>query len=479
MIARHKTLVPFQGFSQQKGFDTMKNNSLRFTKGISFLLISGLTAACVNIVPTEYLWQNFVSQENTPSQEQFGSITDNAGNTYHAFAVGSENFMRKVSATGVELWRVPMKHSATSLTVTQNGIIGVSEKDLSAGIATMIANDGSELWSKTLVKPKSWLSLVSSSPHSLTVAYEEYNTTTSTPEFTYSSFTLDGEESWTYTYDTKNYLHDYYPPFELGNGNIILLLPAAIDESSPDYQPAASTLTSVLLDNNGAEIARHDLGVMTYNNGPFYFMQNDHVYFTRRQGDHSILSRLNTDGSIEWSYIGDELLDCSPPTDDRIACINTEIIEPQYSRNNSLLFVGLDGTLISSTTLPYNVENINKADRVHKLSNILFNGNDKWITKEYVGPSSAINAIDALVPKTFYYKYHVIDQNGVETSSIITAPGKVRFNANIFGDFVIPVAAKETDIPNHANAISDTLYVTGWHGNFGRGNGFVMAYPLK
>lgn len=346
----------------------------------------------------------------------------------------------------------------------------------------MIATDGSELWSKTLVRPVDSLKLVTSSPQDLTVASVNYYTPTNSPELTYSSFDLDGNERWRYTYDTKNYLHDYYPPFKLSNGNILLLLPVAVEESSPDYQPAASTLTSVLLDNNGIELARHDLGGMTYNNLPSYFMKNDHVYFTRSQGENVILSRINANGIIDWSYIGDNLLDCSAPTEDRIACINTEIVTPQYDRYNSLIFVSLDGNLISSTALPYNPTNI--YDSTETLfngneSNILFNGNDKWITKEYVGPSSASNAIDALTPKTFYYKYHVIDQNGVDTSTIITAPGKVRFNANIWGDFVVPVVTKETDIPNQASASSDTLFVSGWNGNFGSGNGFVRAYELK
>lgn len=459
----------------------MKNNNISLKKGITFLLVSVLTVACVKIEPTAYLWQSFVSQETSAHQRHFDSATDDTGNTYHAFEEGGENFIRKVSAAGDELWRAPIAHNASYLAVTQNGIVGISKLALRPeGLATMITTDGSELWSKTLVEPQSSLKLVSSTSQDITVAYNEYNA--ASKSLIYSSFDLDGTERWRYSYDTNNYLHDYYPPFKLSNGNILLLLPVGLDKSSPDYHPAASSLTSVLLDNNGTELARHDFGVMTYNNFPSYFMKNDQVYFTRRQGDNTILSRLSTEGTIDWSYIANGYLNCSTPSEDRIACIKTKYIAPLHNRYNSLLFVGLEGTLISSTALPYQATNVNDSTETlfnGNESNILYNGNDKWITKEYVGPSSVINAIDALISKDFYYKYHVINQYGVETSTIVTEPGKVRFNASIYGDFSIPVVTKETDIPNHASAASDTLFVTGWNGSFGSGNGFVRAYALK
>lgn len=451
----------------------MKKIKFGIKRSFAVLLSGSLTAACVYITPTEYLWQNSITHDGSAQKGKNRSVIDDVGNTYQTFSIGTENFLRKLSAAGVELWCVTIKVKGEKLTVAQNGIIAVGEKDGSTAYATMISPDGSEVWSKALAKPGSLLKLVNASGQTISVVSTAYNETKKIEELTFSLLNLDGTQRWTYTYDDKFYVHDYYPPFELIDGNFILLLPAAIDESSPDYQLAASTLTSVLLDRSGREIGRHDLGIMTYNSQPSYFLKDDHIYFTRHQGDNSILSRLGADGAIEWSYVVAGMLSCSAPAEDRIGCINTDFSAPGYKREDKLQFVGLDGALVSSSPLPYRTEWINS------FSSVLFNGENRWIIKEYVGPESAINLADALLPKNFYFKYHAFDQDGLETSSILTAPGKVRFDLSITGQFVVPVVVQKTDIPNQASAVLNRLFVSGWHGDFDGGNGFVRSYELN
>lgn len=431
------------------------NNKKILKSKLPLLFVPVLIAACGSIKPTAVLWKSYIAEDAAATQYLRAAVLDPAGNTYNTFSLNGEEFLRKLSQTGEELWRMNLPESADHLDATEHGVV-VTHKYKGAR-TILISPDGVELWSKTFEGAGMFVRNVN-----LTASGNVY-LNYSTDDHSVGnllSLAADGSEKWRYTYALRDTAVAPDDSDELSNGNVIML---------------ASSETSIfvrIIDADGQELATHGLPELNVYSTPKLMVKDDQAYITWRKNQTDNLSALNPDGSIRWShsasYYG-SVLNCSEPTADRIACV-----ENFGSSISHLTFISLDGEQLSSTRLNFVPVHINGSDT------ILSNGDGKWVTREYVGPTSAANLVDAQLPKPFHYRYHIFDVNGTETSSVVMSPGAVTFKINWDGNFTVPNITKGADVTPIGIVTSDRLILAGWFGKEQlASNNYVTAYELK
>lgn len=410
----------------------------------SVLAASVFIAACGAVAHTEALWRSAVSSDETIVTQSQAADADATGNVYQAFDVGGQNYLRKLSTTGEESWRVHLPHAAQYIDASAQGVAVGSYSG-----AVSLLNDAGDL---------QWTQAHNGSLQGVTHAasgqvYARYRDTANNGHIV--ALAADGSERWHQSYALPAGQSLVFPAVELTNGNVAMLT------------PSAGNLHVIVLDTAGAEITRTDLGTLRVHSLPELHAGAAQLLVVWEETTQNLITSVGFDGTVQWSFVGAHPLDCSTPTTNRIACVN-DIPE----LGDRLIHVSLSGELLLSVTLGFDPVPLNGGQR------ILSSGNDKWVVMDYVGPSSAMNRADSLIPKTFYFKHYVYDRIGLREGEVVMASGQVTFLPNEFNEYVNPRVTKAADVPDYTMVTTDRLLVSGWKGNFDEGVDFAAAYAL-
>lgn len=408
------------------------------------LAASMFIAACGAVAHTEALWRSAVSSDETGVTQAQAADADALGNLYQSFGVGSQYYLRKLSATGEETWRVRLSHPARYLDASAQGVV-VGSLD---GLVSMLNDEGTVQWTQTQGGSLQGVAHAASGQ-----VYVRYRDASNNGHVV--ALAADGSELWQQSYALPAGQNLVFPAVELSNGNVAMLV------------PAAGNLDVIVLDAGGVEITRTVLGTLRSNSLPELYAAAEQMLVVWEETTQNLITSLGHDGVVQWSYAGAHPLDCSSPTENRMACVNDI---PEFG--DRLIFVDLAGDLLSSRPLGFDPVPLNGAQR------ILSSGNGKWVVKDYVGPTRAANFADSLIPKTFYFKHYVYDRIGLSTGAVVMASGQVTFSPNEFNEFVNRRVTKPADVPDYTMVTADRLLVSGWKGNFDEGIDFAAAYTL-
>lgn len=380
---------------------------------IMLVIMVVLVSACV-AKATPYLWKSYTgpalpyissSAGVTKLNNAFTLVAED-GSVYNGFEINEggvtfypQQFLRKLSSDGVELWRLPWPGKlGLTAQLVPDGILVADGRLEEPGPfivqhhISKISAEGTVQWTFILGENDTALYGMA---HKAGISYLVYTTPTAdyyNRSVRVAAVDAAGKLLW-------SNLLDFLPPYVSGPLGIATLpddrLLVAVSIDGEAY--------SLTMTKDGDILDQQHIGPAMYSTADNHLRQLGEQIFLITP---SLLASLNDTGSLQWSHAFTYDATCSLPTADGIACFHYSY-DGQMG-NHDIEWFAPDGTPAHSMTVTWTP------------SFIASNGQGKWVVKESVMPD-VIQGKRQI--KQFYDSFHVFNSSGIRQKTITTNPG--------------------------------------------------------
>lgn len=256
-----------------------------------------LSLSGCDVAPTTPLWRNNLQPQETVLEQ--GTLVNATGETYQSFRSGNDLQLRKLTAAGVEAWRITLGDSLNDVTYSivtaeDNGVALLS----ATNEVTRVDSDGAILWRRQVVPDGATITAITPSVNGIFfVAYQ--NTTSGI-----ISVAVDaGAEHWQHTFAEAANLQ--LAPRSTGH----LLAMASRNNSR--------AVTLHVFDAQGNAVQQQDMQLSSASASKKLFYRHDQAFIL----SSSQLYRLNASGEVMWQHgISQGVQSCTAGDDGATAC---------------------------------------------------------------------------------------------------------------------------------------------------------------